>query len=54
MCADGLFALFATREDSFSAVCETKIATTTERKTSQGLYVPATAVMLHQLADPGR
>jgi hypothetical protein len=54
MCAEGLCTLLATREESFSAVCETKIATATERTTSQELYVPATGVMLHQMADPGR
>ncbi len=41
--AEGLVTLLATREDKFSAVCETKMATTTDSRTSQGLYVPTTA-----------
>jgi hypothetical protein len=35
--AEGLLALRATREDRFSAVYETKIATTMDSKTSQEL-----------------
>jgi hypothetical protein len=35
--AEGLLALLATREDRFSAVKETKMATTMERRTSQEL-----------------
>src|SRR6185437_1456955 len=47
--AEGLRALFATREERFSAVYETKTATTMERRTSHGSYVPA-KVLLHQKA----
>jgi hypothetical protein len=35
--AEGLLALLATREDRFNAVKETKMATTTESRTSQEL-----------------
>src|SRR5438128_428696 len=37
----GLFLLLATRDDRFSAVCETNTATAIDRRTSHGLYTPA-------------
>src|SRR5579872_2657380 len=53
MRAEGLCALLATRDDKFSAVCETKMATATESRTSQTLYVPTTAGDLQAKAHLG-